>query len=236
MLGITFNGKHTFKDFNIPIESRDIGIAKKQKNLITVPFSNVQYDFSEIYGSQVYEPRPLTYVLTIMNKQQLNPQYVHTIKTQLINHFTSLNGKHELKDDAIPGYHFLAELDQGASFQDNWMSGLLTLNFTAYPFMIANRPEGHDIWDEFNFLLDVSQQVRFDVNGSITINLLNVGTPDVTPHIIASSPMQLRKGQVSMDIPAGTSRSDDFTLKSGDNHITITGTGTIEFLYYKEVA
>lgn len=235
MLGITYNGNHSYRDIDIPIESRDIGIAKKQKNLITVPFSNVQYDFSELYGSQVYEPRPITYVFTIMDKQQLNVQYVHTIKTKLLNWLSATQGKVRLYDDAIPGYYFLAEFDEGGSFQDNWTSGLLTANFTAYPFMIADLPEGNDIWDSFNFELDVAQQIRFDVKGSLSINLLNVGTPDVTPDIIASSAMTLRKGEVTMQVPSGKSRSDDFTLQHGDNTINITGNGAIEFVYYKEM-
>ncbi|WP_110928418.1 phage tail protein [Bacillus massiliglaciei] len=235
MLGITYNGRHSYQDFKIPIESRDIGIASKQKNLITVPFSNIQYDFSELYGSQVYEPRPLTYVFTIMNKQQLNVQYVHIIKTKLLNWLSSTRGKVRLYDDAIPGYYFLAEFDEGGSFQDDWKSGLLTANFTAYPFMIADLPEGNDIWDSFNFELDVSQKVRFDVNGQLSINLLNAGTPDVTPRIVTSSAMTLKKDQVTMQVPAGTSQSDDFTLQPGDNIITITGKGSIEFVYYKEM-
>jgi phage-related protein len=235
MLGITYNGSHSYRDFKIPIESREVGIAKKQKNLITVPFSNVQIDFSELYGSQVYEPRALSYAFTIMNRSQLNVQYVHTIKTKLLNWLSTTRGKVRLYDDAIPGYYFLAEFDEGGSFQDEWKKGVLTANFTAYPFMIADLPEGNDIWDSFNFELDVAQQVRFDVNGSLSINLLNVGTPDVTPEIITSSTMTLQKDGVLMDVPRGRSSSHDFTLQPGDNTVTITGTGTIEFVYYKEM-
>lgn len=235
MLGITYNGYHSYKDFQFPLASRDIGIARKQKNLITLPFSNEQLDFSELYGSQAYEPRSLTYEFSIMNRQQLNPQYVHTAKTKLLNWLSTTQGKVRLEDDAIPGYYFLAEFDEGGSFQDDWKAGVLTANFTAYPFMIGTLPEGNDIWDEFNFDLDVAQQVRFDVNGSLLINLLNVGTPDVTPEIITSTAMTLLKGNVTLEVPAGRNRSDDFTLSTGDNQITITGTGTIEFVYYKEM-
>ncbi|MFP7480190.1 phage tail protein [Terribacillus saccharophilus] len=235
MLGITYNGHHSYKDFRFPIASRDIGIAKKQKNLITLPFSNEQLDFSELYGSQVYEPRSLAYQFTIMNREQLNPQYVHIAKTKLLNWLSTTRGKVRLEDDAIPGYYFLAEFDEGGSFQDDWQSGVLTANFTAYPFMIGIRSEGHDIWDEFNFELDVAQQVRFDVNGSLSLNLLNVGTPDVTPEIITSAAMTLTKGNIKLDVSAGRHKSDDFTLSAGDNQITVTGTGTIEFVYYKEM-
>ena len=235
MLGITYNGHHSYKDFQLPIASRDIGIARKQKNLITLPFSNEQLDFSELYGSQVYKPRPIIYEFSIMNRQQLNPQYVHTIKTKLLNWLSTTQGKVRLEDDAIPGYYFLAEFDEGGSLQDDWKSGVLTANFTAYPFMIGIRPEGNDIWDEFNFELDVAQQVRFDVIGSLSINLLNVGTPNVTPEIITSAAMTLLKDGITLNVPAGRNRSDDFTLSAGDNPINITGTGSIEFVYYKEM-
>ncbi|WP_254593535.1 phage tail protein [Terribacillus sp. AE2B 122] len=236
MSGIAFMGKHSFKDFGYTISpDKEIGIAEKQKKLITVPFSNSSYDFSELYGSQTYSSRSLTYPINIVNEGNPSRNALIATRTRLLNWLANSPGKQPLLDDDYPGYYFLAELDQGASFQDDWRTGILTANFTAYPFMIGTRPEGHDIWDEFNFELDVAQQVRFDVNRSLMVNLLNVGTPDVIPEIITSSAMSLRKGAITLEVPAGRNRSDDFTLESGDNLITITGTGTIEFVYYKEM-
>jgi hypothetical protein len=236
MSGIKYMGRHSFVDFGYTISpDKEVGIAEKQKNIITVPFSNTQYDFSELYGSQIYSTRTLTYPINIVNDGNPSRHALTSAKTKLLNWLSGSRGKQPLYDDDYPGYYFLAELDQGASFQDDWRTGILTANFTAYPFMVGTRPEGHDIWDEFNFELDVAQQVRFEVNGSLSINLLNVGTPDVTPEIITSSSMTLRAGNVDLEAPAGRHKSDDFTLESGDNHITITGTGTIEFVYYKEM-
>ena len=49
MNGIIKGNKHSFKDFNITIAKRDIGIPKKNKITEKIPFSNVTYDFSLLY-------------------------------------------------------------------------------------------------------------------------------------------------------------------------------------------
>ena len=101
--------------------------------------------------------------------------------------------------------------------------------------MIAELKEGHDIWDEFNFELDVAQDVDFEVHGEKEITLINPGTPDVSPEITAYSPMEIIKNGITYNIQSGKSKSLDFILKSGENDLTITGNGTIKFLFHKEL-
>lgn len=237
MYGIEFNGQHSYKDFGITLGvEKEIGYPEKEKIKVKVPFSNIEYDFSQIYGEQTYTPRTLTYSLNVLDKNKKNTtEKINVIETQLSNWLMNSNGKQKLYDDTIPGYYFLAEVENGLSFDELWNSGTLTVEFTAYPFMIAELPEGHDIWDEFNFDLDVAQPVEFTVNGSLNITLLNVGTPSLSPDIQASSEMQILKDGVTYNVPTGTSKSEDFKLQSGENDLTITGNGTIKFLFHKEL-
>lgn len=39
----------------------------------------------------------------------------------------------------------------------------------------------------------------------------------------------------TFNITSGQSESHEFVLKSGENNLSITGSGTIEFLFYKEL-
>ncbi|WP_277679220.1 phage tail protein [Gracilibacillus dipsosauri] len=234
MYGINFNGKHSYNDFGITIADKNIGFPEKEKIKVKVPFSNVEYDFSQLYGEQTYTPRPLTYTLNVLSKKPTTEK-INVIETQLSNWLMNSNGKQKLYDDAIPGYYFLAEVEKGLSFDELWNSGKLTVEFTAYPFMIAELPEGHDIWDEFNFDLDVAQPVEFTVNGTLDVTLFNVGTPSITPEIEASGPMEILKDGITYYVPTGKSKSDDFKLQTGENHLTITGDGSIKFLFYKEL-
>lgn len=235
MYGINFNGKHSYNDFGVTLGvDRNIGYPEKEKIKVKVPFSNVEYDFSQLYGEQTYTPRPLTYTLNVLSKKPTTEK-INVIETQLSNWLMNSNGKQKLYDDAIPGYYFLAEVEKGLSFDELWNSGKLTVEFTAYPFMIAELPEGHDIWDEFNFDLDVAQPVEFTVNGTIDVTLFNVGTPSITPEIEASGPMEILKDAITYYVPTGKSISEDFKLKSGENHLNISGDGSIKFLFYKEL-
>lgn len=233
MLGIKYLGKHSYRDMGVTMApGRDVSIPKKNKILVSVPFSNEEYDFSEIYGEQTYEPRQLTYPFNIKapTKEGMNAK-----RTKIINWLLNSHGKQKLYDDVYPGYYFLAELEGDASFKENWRDGILTATFKAYPFMIAELEEGNDIWDTFNFLLDYAQITDFEVNGTKEVVLYNPGTPSLSPKITASNAMEIEMNNVVYNVPSGTSSSEDFILKTGENNFTISGQGTIKFSFYKEL-
>ncbi|EEL94934.1 Lj928 prophage protein [Bacillus cereus AH1273] len=230
-----FDGKHSYYDMEYTISDRDVGFPSKEKIIVKVPFSNVEYDFSEIYGSQTYTSRPLTYTFNVLKRGNYTPEAMNAAKTELINWLMNSGGKQRLYDDALPGYYFLAEVEDAASFEDEWETGTLKVTFKAYPFMICEIAEGNDIWDTFNFDLDVSQMTDFKVNDSLTIMLLNVGTPDVTPTISTSSRMTIIKSGITYSISKGVTKDDNFKLKSGENIMTIKGEGKISFRFYKEL-
>lgn len=236
LYGIKFDGKHSYNDmgYTMPAE-RDIGFPSKEKIIVQVPFSNVEYDFSELYGSQTYTSRPLKYQFNILKRGNYTPYAMQIEKTKLINWLMNTKGRKKLYDDTIPGYYFLAELESAADIQDDWETGTLTATFRAYPFMIAELQEGNDIWDSFNFDLDVAQTTEFNVDGSLTVTLLNVGTPDVTPEIIASNQMKISKDGVTYMLPSGFTKDSNFVLKPGENILRINGSGTISFRFHKEL-
>ena len=236
MYGIFFNGKHSYNDLGVTIADKDIGYPEKEKIKVKVPFSNVEYDFSSLYGDQTYTTRNLTYTINVIEKHRnMNTVQVNLIETKLSNWLMGTVGKQKLYDDSIPGYYYLAEVEGGLDFNELWNYGTLTVEFTAYPFMIAELHEGNDLWDPFNFELDVAQITDFTVNGSLDVTLYNVGTPSVTPAIEASAPMDIIKDGITYKIPIGKSKSDDFVLSPGDNKLTIKGNGTIKFTFYKEL-
>lgn len=235
MLGIRFLNKHSHEDFGVTIQTKEIGIPDKEKIKVKVPFSDVEYDFSRIYGSQNYTPRQLRYSFNVAEPVNLTKEKMNNVKTRLINWLMNSSGKQPLYDDTFPGYYFLAEVESGSSFVEDWSVGTLTVTFTAYSFMISEKEEGHDIWDDINFDLDILQPVEFTVNGTLDITLYNVGTPNISPEIEASSSMEIMKDEVTYNIPTGKSKSKKFVLKSGENELTIRGNGTIKFLFYKEL-
>lgn len=234
--GITFNGKHSYRDMGVTMTGdRVIGYPNKRKVKVAPPFSNVTYDFSELYGDQVYEERTLTYRFNMINYHQLNYAGVQHEATKIVNWLMNSNGKKKLIDPDVPNYYFLAEVEGGVNLERFITHGVLDVTFIAYPFKISELAEGHDIWDDFNFELDMSQILTHTVNGTKTITLYNTGTPSVVPTIITSAPMKVTKDNVEYSFDAGTSKSDSFQLASGEHKLTLKGNGTIEFVFYKEL-
>src|SRR5690625_4098432 len=133
MYGIEFNGKHSYKDMGITLGiERNIGYPEKEKIKVKVPFSNVEYDFSELYGDQTYTPRTLTYTLNVLDMHLVNTtERINIIETKLTNWLMNTNGKQKLYDDSMPGYYYLAEVEGGLDFDELWNHGTLTVEFTA---------------------------------------------------------------------------------------------------------
>ncbi|UGQ07471.1 phage tail protein [Streptococcus anginosus] len=233
--GITFNGRHSFDDEGlILLEDKEIGIPDKKKVTIQVPFSNEVYDFSTVYGGQLYEQRKLTYNIQIQNNIYGTKEAMNMTKTKAINWLMGTTGYTKLIDDAYPGYYFMAEVQGSSSFVEDWSHGVLKVTFTAYPFMISEKAEGSDIWDDINFELDVLQDVSFDVKGETTIMLYNNGISLARPEITATAPFKLTLDGNEHSISVG-SRIYDYLTLSDMNEIHIVGTGEISFKWFKEL-
>ena len=57
--GITINNKHSFRDFDLYISEKSIGLPEKEIITDTVPFMSGFYDFSNILGGSVFKERVL---------------------------------------------------------------------------------------------------------------------------------------------------------------------------------
>lgn len=231
--GIWFEGKHSYKDLGLTISERKIGYPSKIKIQERVPYSNIVYDFSNIYGGQEYEPRPLSYTFNVAYKDKAINYYLY--ETEISNWLMSPNSKVVLKDDLIPGYYFLAEIVNNPSSDFKFVGGSLSVEFTAYPFKIKELEEGNDIWDEFNFLLDYAQTTQYNVQDSIDVTLYNPGAIPLSPLISSTSSMQIIKNGITYNIPVGESTSYDFILDIGENKLRIIGNGSISFHFRLEL-
>lgn len=159
--GITYLGKHSYRDYRLTIASRDIGYPEKVKVKYQVPYSNTEQDFSMINGSQNYSQREVTYQFNIAHQRIQTKESMYNAKTLLVNWLMNSTGKQDLWDDYIDGYHFHGEVESGPEVQENWIDGTVDVTFLCYPFMISDFYEGDDIWDTFDFEFGVSQATTF---------------------------------------------------------------------------
>ena len=229
--GITFNGFDT-REYDMHLIERSAPTPQEKEIIESVPFAHGVYDFSNILGERIFDNRPISYTFQIYEHDYDRRKHEQTVleNNLLGTHITML------EDSYDEDYYYLGKCVSVNTTDDHVYNRLIVVvEFDCYPFKISKLPEGHDIWDEFNFELDIAQIVKHEVSGTKEIVLYNAGTPSVVPTIIASSEFTIEKGTVSVTVPSGTSKSDLIRLQSGENKLKVTGNGTIEFNFHKEL-
>lgn len=228
--GIKKNNKHSFNDFGITIKSKKIGNPKKNKIKEEVPFMNGSYDFSILYWEQTYSERTLEYTFNLNSKNKIEMN----IRKMKVLEWLNDGGKQPLYDDTIPGFYFIAEVEDN-DFREEGSNGELTVKFSAYPYKIASVNEGHDIWDEFNFELDYAQDTKFNVENQKRIDIYNLGSSRITPTVKTTSTFDVIKGDITYKFNPGVTTDWRFILEKGLNTMVIRGGGSIEFIFKREV-
>lgn len=230
MKGFKFNNEHSYDDYNLLLESKKILPPAKKKIKTDVPFMNGTYDFSTIAtnGENVFTERTIEVVFNLIanNKEILYMKYSEILE------WLSDTGQQQLIFDDIKDYYFLAEVEGITDFNEAIRIGKFKVIFTCQPFKMGINLEGADIWDTFNFEIDVAQDVVFDVVGTKTINIRNVGRL-VCPIINASAPMSLVFNSKTYNLIAGDNRIYGLKLLNGDNNMIVNGTGHINFIFRK---
>lgn len=232
--GIAFNGHHS-REFGLDVLSKKIGFPGKNKINKTIPFSNEIYDFTEVYGTQTYTERPFEIVFHVLDRANWDKESMYILWTKVVAWLMEPSRKIPLYDDVMKDYYYLAEVQEKPSFDELRFNGKLTVMFQCYPFRIHELAEGNDIWDTFNFELDMAQLVKHDVKGSKSISLFNIGMSNLAPDVVANSQMEIRfKGKL-YKVLSGENKIEKFYLLPGINKFEVVGNGTIEFKFYKEV-
>ena len=100
--GITVNGSHSYYNFGLRMLKRSIGSPPKDEHLERVPYSNITYDFDELFGNTSYGERQLIYQFDLMQRHGRNAE------DRLVRIINSLHwkGRKELYDDLLPNYYF----------------------------------------------------------------------------------------------------------------------------------
>lgn len=224
------NGISTIEKFDIELMEKSIQPPSPKRVIESLPFKNSAYDFSALYEELTFNERKITckYAIPTESTDMLHIKY---------SQFLSLIMEYELvlKFEDIYGYYFIGKVINSPSFDEISTFGTITVVYSCYPFKISTLQDGHDIWDEFNFELDMVQDTKFEVESIKNIQLYNNGSVGINPIITCSNDMEIIKGTTTFKFKAGESKSWSFKLDKGLNNLTIKGTGTIEFKWYKEV-
>ena len=229
MNGLTFNGKHSFDDFNLIINSRTISTPTKKKIKLQVPYMNSTYDFSTVgsNGEIVYNQRSINVTFTLLSTSKVMLQS----KMTKINEWLSSSQSQLIFDD-IKDYYFLAEIEDGNDLAETYEVGEFTVKFVAEPFKTSIDYVGNDIWDTFNFEEDIVQNTSFNVSNTSTVSVYNYGRL-IIPTIHCSANMSVIVSGITYNLMIGDNLIYGLKLKNGYNSIIINGTGTIQFKFKK---
>ncbi|BBN97509.1 phage tail protein [Sporolactobacillus terrae] len=229
--GFTFAG-HSTKEYSMNLRERTAPTPEEKVIAEEVPFMQGSYDFSMILGERIFKNRTLSYKFETYQRDY----QIRKVDEDFFKNWLMTAGWGKLVDTHDVGYYWWGKCTSVDVDDDHPFGRLLiTLEFEAYPFMKGELEEGNDLWDPFNFLLDYAQLVAFEVSGSLSINLMNIGSVGVVPTITASAAMEIVKGGTTYQVPSGQSKDESFRLEIGENPMVIQGMGTIKFSFYKEL-
>lgn len=228
-------GEYNSMDNRMFVTQREAPTPSEREIVETVPYMQGVYDFSQLNGQRFYENREITYQVILFEKKYPNRKIAEQeIKRQLMQ-----LGIQNLYDSHDKGYHWSGKC-KSVSVDDDEAKGTLSCSivFDCYPFAISNNLEGSDAWNDVFFPHYFFQKVKYDLGDKQTIYLYNIGSNVVQCGIRVDGGTAVVSGPFSTtnehEFPEGHYPNATLMLSVGKNEITISGTGTIEFRFYRE--
>lgn len=237
-IGFKFNDKHSYNDFGLILDSKEILDPAKVKIKVSVPYMNGSYDFSTIGsgGDPVFGERQIQVILGFPtgSKEELHSMYT------LVLEWLKDTGRQKLIFDDIFNWYFIAEVEAVSKFEEMYRMGKLTVSFAAQPFKYNVDMFGDDIWDTFNFLTDYTQYDNtFDIDAfekDVLLDIYNNGR-SICPIINSSvDGMKLIFNGVQYDMVQGDNKFWNLKLGNGKNTLKFSGAnGTIKIIFRSEI-
>lgn len=231
--GFTFNGHHS-SDFGLKVMSdKTVTLPAKNKVTVQLPYANGLIDLSDIYGNNSYGERTMT-VSCRLYTGRLDYMATQNMYHVIADWLMGTKGKTKLIDDADPYRFYLAEVEAAPTITEGSVYSTIAVVFQCYPFLFHPN-EYNELWDTFDLINGVMQPTEYDISGSESIVLVNTGEAPINLICDAISDFRLNIDGVICPISAGMTDNMDVQLQPGENHIKITGNGTLKFDWTEEV-
>lgn len=142
-MGIELNGKHSYRDFGLYLNTRSVSFPERQSVTSTVPYMSGYYDFSFLYGGPYYGSRELIYTFDLLAD---TPQELETLKNRVVAWAASA-AESRIYDDYDPDYFFVGSSSTAEFAEDEALpecGGVLTLRFVCQPYR-RSRTTGEEV-------------------------------------------------------------------------------------------
>ena len=229
--GFEFAGHHS-SDFELVVlAEKTVTMPSKRKSQLQLPYRTGYIDLSDLYGLNTYDERTVTFPCRLPYGQE-NLSLMNQKLTELMNWLMKPTGKTLLKDDAMPGYAFMAEVQTAPTIEEGWNFCKVTVVFQCYAYRLKHCYD--DVWDTFCFDLDAASNIEADVKGHESILLINTGQNCAKLTINCSSAMSASVNDHVFALKAGDNVNPYLELMPGENTVNLEGTGHVRFDWTEE--
>lgn len=182
--GFRYNNFDTI-DEDFYLLERDAPSPAEYEVIEEVPGRNGVLDFSEaIYGERKFKNRILTFkIIAPYEKYHNRKTLERELKRRLV---TGKIG--QILDTHEKGFHWSGKCKSVKVDDDHKFNKLTaTIEFDIYPYLFRNKYYFDDVWDTFNFDIDVANWTKYEISGAKEITIANPGDSTVSPEIVIDS-------------------------------------------------
>lgn len=222
---VTFGTKNSYKDFGLILTSKDIGLPEPKTETVDLTGADGVIDLTEVLTDDIkYKQRKLQFTFTVIDP--INSWSVTL--SEVTNYIHGRKLRVLLDWDKNYYYEGRCKVNQ---FKTNKRLATIVVDAEVDPYKLeVNSSSTPWIWDTFSFVDGIIYLNTVNVNGSITVNLLN-RRKIVSPTFTVTSSMKVTHNGVTYDLPKGTTTVLGIRLKQGDNFVAFTGNGTVTIDY-----
>lgn len=210
MKGVTFGEYHSYRDFCLILNSKEIAAPKTKTVKIDIEGADSAIDLTEFFGEPKYEDCTHKFQFSTIVPQSNFLALFSTIKN-------AIHGKKlEVSLDADPGFFYVGRC-YVSSFTNEKNIGKIAIECECEPY-------------KYKAAKTVITQA---INGETTITLSNL-RKRVVPEVLieADSALHIVYETYNVwDLGSGSYTLPELELKAGENVVAVTGTGNITFTY-----
>lgn len=207
MIGVMFDNFHSFNDFSLILNSKEIEAPSPKTETVDIPSGDGVIDLTEAFGEVKFQNRKIT-----LNFSTIVP------KSQFFDLFSEIQNK-------IHGQKMKIILDDDPNF---WYYGRITVDKWKADKNIGKITVECDC-EPYKYKL--YKTIRSDIiTDSTTLAFANL-RKSVIPTITLTTSAEIVFDGTTYELSAGTYTSPDIVFVAGNNLMTITGNTTITVEY-----
>jgi phage-related protein len=207
MKGIKFNNLHSYDDFSLILNSKDIKAPSPKTNLIEVEGADGVLDYSEYFGEIKYSNRQLSFEFSTIVEQS---EFLKLF-SEVQNALHGKKMKITLDDD--PNFYYYGRISVN-EWKSNGRIGKIVIEADCEPYKYKVAPTINS----------------FGVSGTKTVVFDNL-RKSVVPQFTTTAEFAIGFKGNSYTIISGTFEIPALQFVAGENVVTFTGNGTVTVEY-----